>query len=168
MSSQSRLANLKMFTNYIYLIDMYKKDLALNNQQWLVCHKTKPNQTKPRTWDSLSVQGVISGQFVFFIGVLIFCWGKGLYLLSSIEGRISWCGRTVIVFMIINYPISLLFVFIYLSLFIIYLSIYLSLHYLSNYQSIFAQPLPPLSRYDLTLIFYRFKFKVFLLLDWLP
>ena len=25
---------------------MYKKDLALNNQQWLACHKTKPNQTK--------------------------------------------------------------------------------------------------------------------------
>ena len=21
-------------------------DLALNNQQWLMCHKTKPNQTK--------------------------------------------------------------------------------------------------------------------------
>ena len=26
---------------------MYKKDLALNNQQWLIYHKTKPNQTKP-------------------------------------------------------------------------------------------------------------------------
>ena len=25
---------------------MYKKDLALNNLQWLICHKTKPNQTK--------------------------------------------------------------------------------------------------------------------------
>ena len=25
---------------------MYKEDLALNNQQWLICHKTKPNQTK--------------------------------------------------------------------------------------------------------------------------
>ena len=24
---------------------MYKLDLALNNQQWLICHKTKPNQT---------------------------------------------------------------------------------------------------------------------------
>ena len=21
---------------------MYKQDLALNNQQWLICHKTKP------------------------------------------------------------------------------------------------------------------------------
>ena len=24
---------------------MYKKDLALNNPQWLICHKTKLNQT---------------------------------------------------------------------------------------------------------------------------
>ena len=24
---------------------MYKKDLALNNLQWMICHKTKPNQT---------------------------------------------------------------------------------------------------------------------------
>ena len=30
----------------IYLIYMYKKDLALNNQQWLICHKTKPNQNQ--------------------------------------------------------------------------------------------------------------------------
>ena len=25
---------------------MYKYDLSLNNQQWLVWHRTKPNQTK--------------------------------------------------------------------------------------------------------------------------
>ena len=24
---------------------MYKEDLALNNLQWLICHKTKLNQT---------------------------------------------------------------------------------------------------------------------------
>ena len=24
---------------------MYEKDLALNDQQWLICHKTKQNQT---------------------------------------------------------------------------------------------------------------------------
>ena len=24
---------------------MHKEDLALNNLQWLICHKTKPNQT---------------------------------------------------------------------------------------------------------------------------
>ena len=28
----------------IYLIYMYKEDLALNNLQWLICHKTQPNQ----------------------------------------------------------------------------------------------------------------------------
>ena len=26
---------------------MYKEGLALNNLQWLICHKTKPNQTIP-------------------------------------------------------------------------------------------------------------------------
>ena len=31
--------------NHVYLIYMYKKDLALNNIQWLICHKNKPNQT---------------------------------------------------------------------------------------------------------------------------
>ena len=25
---------------------MYKEVLALNNLQWLICHKTKPKQTK--------------------------------------------------------------------------------------------------------------------------
>ena len=29
--------------NIIYLMYMYKKDLALNNLQWLICHKFKPN-----------------------------------------------------------------------------------------------------------------------------
>ena len=26
---------------------MYKKDLALNDLQWLICHKTESNPTKP-------------------------------------------------------------------------------------------------------------------------
>ena len=34
----------KMCLEIKYLIYMYKKDLALNNQQLLICHKTKPNQ----------------------------------------------------------------------------------------------------------------------------
>ena len=34
----------KMFTNHIYLIYMYKKDLALDYLHWLICHKTQPNQ----------------------------------------------------------------------------------------------------------------------------
>ena len=33
-----------VFTYHIYLIYMYKQDLALDNLQWLICHKTKPNQ----------------------------------------------------------------------------------------------------------------------------
>ena len=30
-----------------WTVYMYKIDLALNNLQWLICHKTEPNQTKP-------------------------------------------------------------------------------------------------------------------------
>ena len=45
------LASFKMylqnvFTNHMYSIYMYKKDLTLNNQHSLICHKTKPKQTK--------------------------------------------------------------------------------------------------------------------------
>ena len=29
--------------NNIYLIYMYKEDLALNNPQWLICHKNPTN-----------------------------------------------------------------------------------------------------------------------------
>ena len=37
-----------MLTNHIYLIYMYKLNVALNNLQLLICHKnqTKQNQTK--------------------------------------------------------------------------------------------------------------------------
>ena len=35
----------KMCSEIIYLIYMYKKDPALNNLQWLICHKTKPDKT---------------------------------------------------------------------------------------------------------------------------
>ena len=38
------LSTNSVFTNYIYLIYMYKQNLALNNLQWLICHKTQPNQ----------------------------------------------------------------------------------------------------------------------------
>ena len=30
-----------MFRNHIYLIYMYKPDLALNNLEWLICYETK-------------------------------------------------------------------------------------------------------------------------------
>ena len=30
--------------NHVYLIYVYKKDLGLNNIQWLLCHKTQPKQ----------------------------------------------------------------------------------------------------------------------------
>ena len=30
----------------INVIYMYKENLALNNQQWLICHKNQSNETK--------------------------------------------------------------------------------------------------------------------------
>ena len=33
----------KMYLRIIYLINIYKYDVALNNLQWLIWHKTKPN-----------------------------------------------------------------------------------------------------------------------------
>ena len=30
--------------NPIYLIYVYEEDLVLNNIEWLICHKTLPNQ----------------------------------------------------------------------------------------------------------------------------
>ena len=32
-----------VLTYHIFNIYMQKQDLALNNQQWLICHKTQPN-----------------------------------------------------------------------------------------------------------------------------
>ena len=37
-----------MCLQIIYLIYMYEEDMALNNLQWFICHKTKPNQTNKR------------------------------------------------------------------------------------------------------------------------
>ena len=34
---------------------MYKEDLALNNQQWLICHKTQPNPTNFLDFTSPSI-----------------------------------------------------------------------------------------------------------------
>ena len=35
----------KMIANHFWIY-MLKQDLSLNNQQWLICHKTRPIQTK--------------------------------------------------------------------------------------------------------------------------
>ena len=43
--SLARLSFLQnVFTNTMYLIYINKKDLALNNFQWLICHKPQPNR----------------------------------------------------------------------------------------------------------------------------
>ena len=45
-SGSSKNVIYKMCLQIIYSIYIYKGDVLLNNQQWLICHKTIPNQTK--------------------------------------------------------------------------------------------------------------------------
>ena len=46
-----------------------KKDLALNNQQWLICHKTIPNQTddEPQCSETEAEREKFLVLFVFFV-----------------------------------------------------------------------------------------------------
>ena len=46
--------------NPIYLIYMYKKDLALNNLQWLIYHKIKPNQAKNSLVNKILLQKILN------------------------------------------------------------------------------------------------------------
>ena len=55
---------------------MYKQDLALNNLQWLICHKTQPNQTK-------SIMFTFGGAR----GVMVIVTGYGHGDTSSIPGQ---------------------------------------------------------------------------------
>ena len=36
----------KMYLQIIYIQYVYKQDLALNNLQWLICHKMKTNSNQ--------------------------------------------------------------------------------------------------------------------------
>ena len=45
----------KMFTNHIYLINMNEQDWALNNLQWLICHKIQTNQPYDKSINILIV-----------------------------------------------------------------------------------------------------------------
>ena len=43
---------------------MYKMDLALNNLQWLISHKTKPNQIKPLYSNCLKIGIDMKGDYL--------------------------------------------------------------------------------------------------------
>ena len=42
---------------------MYKKDLALNNLQWLICHKIKPNQ---RTSSQIKTELIVNVYIILY------------------------------------------------------------------------------------------------------
>ena len=45
---------------------MYIEDLLLNNLKWLICHKSKPNQTKPNFCKNTLKQHIYMYIFIFF------------------------------------------------------------------------------------------------------
>ena len=44
LNNPQRLICHKTKPNYIYLLFMFEDNLSLNNLQWLISHNTKPNQ----------------------------------------------------------------------------------------------------------------------------
>ena len=58
-------------------------DLALNNQQWLICHKTKPNQTHTHTH-------TLSHILYCIILYYILVWKKGSNEDPSVKIEISY------------------------------------------------------------------------------
>ena len=65
----------KMCLQITYLIYMYKKDLVLNELQWLICHKAKPNQIPDinitRLSQSLKCISTSAGWCLCFISKLV-------------------------------------------------------------------------------------------------
>ena len=64
---------------YIYIIYMKKEDLALNNLEWLICHKTYPNQTS--NWNQ--VEGGLKSKYFYkqdHIFTCFFLGGVSAYL----------------------------------------------------------------------------------------
>ena len=63
---------------------MYKKDLALNNLQWLICHKTKPNPTKAIQWLFHQLKLFVNSSFdVVWSCNTIFLWNLSKRMLSE-------------------------------------------------------------------------------------
>ena len=59
---------------------MYKKGLVLNNLQWLICHKTKPNQSSFYIQFQPQISTLLA---IFFI--------KSYFSQPKIGGS-SWCN----------------------------------------------------------------------------
>ena len=71
---------------------MYKMDLALNNQQWLICHKTKPNCLQS---DECRKNILYNKLFVILLYIMLFAsTGQRRVVLSSIYIYIYTYGST--------------------------------------------------------------------------
>ena len=47
------IATYKVFVYKLYMINRYKSDLALNNQQELICYKTQPSNQPTKSSNSM-------------------------------------------------------------------------------------------------------------------
>ena len=72
---------------------MYKNGFGINNLQWLMCHQTKPNQTKPNQILSL---GQIEQNCVFMLNWIV--WNRIVYMYKNGLGinNLQWlmCHQT--------------------------------------------------------------------------
>ena len=59
-----------MRINHIYLIYMDKHDSTLNNQEWLICHKTKSNQTRQIELFKFHIL-LMKGRFFLFLNTCV-------------------------------------------------------------------------------------------------
>ena len=74
MSDHLTVCIYKMYLQIIYLIYM-----ALNNQQWLICHK--PNQTKPNIYPVKNCQ-LLNERISIILPTITFFYIRQRYLLN--------------------------------------------------------------------------------------
>ena len=82
----------------IYLINVYKQDLALNNQQWLICHKTKPNQFSVSIQPTLTILLHIINFHFIIISMPLFCAAikrDAVHLLRFPFPRLLMCNLSI-------------------------------------------------------------------------
>ena len=112
---------------------MYKEDLALNNLQWLICHKTQPNQTKCNVTKKSSSSTIIVMHTLQIMeaveihdhqhpkGILIYLSHLSSPVISVKEGKFpllvsTFANRMLYLLVIFVYRFSLVYLMVYQSL----------------------------------------------------
>ena len=72
-----------IYKPYVFYIYMNKKDLALDNLQWFICHETRPNQINPETFEEYN-------KWTFAMGPPVDSWWRPVRLKDGI--RVAECS----------------------------------------------------------------------------